>query len=386
MGYALFYENMLDCVLYARDVFLHDNGLILPDHASVYLAGCDLRLRDNESSHKLNKIAKNNKNKRSATPRNKSKSKNNNPDQKPSNYTTYLKEWTSPLYGRNYDLSAMNDIDNDSHLNATGTSEVMLIRYDELVTEPMEIMTMNFYTIPREKIDNRNNREDRIPIYRHFATDYQINIENFRKGRCEDTVVEAMAIWFDVSFYRVKLPEVFTEKFVYEALISPPMSAIRNESRIKFIDSRNLPGFGKLVEAQNSSSPSSNFNDQRQKTKLSTLLPDLPFTSKLSTAPVGWHSVAHPWNRSDKRISENQKFNKNIESMENDNHWCLTVFKLKSPFKISCYGTIFGEFCFSGVYENEREYEVELSTYYLDDFELEEMRHQRHVKSKTEKD
>ena len=119
MGYALFYENMLDCVLYARDVFLHDNGLILPDHASVYLAGCDLRLRDNENSHKLNKIAKNNKNKRSATPRN--KSKNNNPDQKPSNYTTYLKEWTSPLYGRNYDLSAMNDIDNDSHLNATGT-------------------------------------------------------------------------------------------------------------------------------------------------------------------------------------------------------------------------------------------------------------------------
>lgn len=379
MGYALFYENMLDCVLYARDFFLHDNGLILPDHASIYLAGCDLKLRDNESSHKLNKLAKNNK-KRSNMPRNKSKN-DNNLDQKQSNYTKYLKEWTSPVHDFNYDLSAMNDIDNNSYLNTTGTSEVMLVRYDELVTEPMEIMTMNFYTIPREEIDDRTS-DDKMPIYRHFATDYQINIENFRKGQREDVVVEAMAIWFDVSFYRVKLPEVFTEKFVYNTLISAPMSAIRNESQKKFIESRNLPGFGKLVENQNSSS-SSNFHDQRQKIKISTLLPDLPVTSKLSTAPVGWRSVAHPWNLSDKRISKNKKFNKVIESMENVNHWCLTVFKLKSPIKISCYGTIFGEFCFSGVYENEREYEVELSTYYLDDFELEEMRHHRRMKLKT---
>jgi len=41
MGYFLFYESMLDSVLYARDRWLADDGLIFPDHAKLYVAGLE---------------------------------------------------------------------------------------------------------------------------------------------------------------------------------------------------------------------------------------------------------------------------------------------------------------------------------------------------------
>jgi len=41
MGYLLLYESMLDTVLYARDKWLNQGGLILPDKASLYLAAIE---------------------------------------------------------------------------------------------------------------------------------------------------------------------------------------------------------------------------------------------------------------------------------------------------------------------------------------------------------
>lgn len=41
MGYFLLYESMLDTVLYARDKWLKKDGLILPDHATIYLAAVE---------------------------------------------------------------------------------------------------------------------------------------------------------------------------------------------------------------------------------------------------------------------------------------------------------------------------------------------------------
>jgi protein arginine N-methyltransferase 1 len=41
MGYFLIYESMLDSVLYARDRWLVDGGLIFPDHAKLYAAGIE---------------------------------------------------------------------------------------------------------------------------------------------------------------------------------------------------------------------------------------------------------------------------------------------------------------------------------------------------------
>lgn len=38
MGYFLLYESMLDTVLYARDKWLAEDGVILPDKASIYLS------------------------------------------------------------------------------------------------------------------------------------------------------------------------------------------------------------------------------------------------------------------------------------------------------------------------------------------------------------
>ncbi|GLC40712.1 hypothetical protein PLESTB_000030300 [Pleodorina starrii] len=39
MGYALLFETMLDTVLHARDVYLRPGGAVLPDRASIFIAG-----------------------------------------------------------------------------------------------------------------------------------------------------------------------------------------------------------------------------------------------------------------------------------------------------------------------------------------------------------
>lgn len=41
MGYFLLYESMLDTVLYARDKYLAEGGLILPDKCSMHIAGIE---------------------------------------------------------------------------------------------------------------------------------------------------------------------------------------------------------------------------------------------------------------------------------------------------------------------------------------------------------
>ncbi len=41
MGYFLFYESMLDTVLYARDKWLVPGGLILPDKATLSVVGIE---------------------------------------------------------------------------------------------------------------------------------------------------------------------------------------------------------------------------------------------------------------------------------------------------------------------------------------------------------
>ena len=41
MGYFLFYESMLDTVLYARDRWLKPGGVMLPDQASIWLTAIE---------------------------------------------------------------------------------------------------------------------------------------------------------------------------------------------------------------------------------------------------------------------------------------------------------------------------------------------------------
>lgn len=50
MGYFLFYESMLDTVLYARDKWLKKGGLMFPDRASLYLCGIE------DAQYKADKI------------------------------------------------------------------------------------------------------------------------------------------------------------------------------------------------------------------------------------------------------------------------------------------------------------------------------------------
>lgn len=41
MGYFLYYESMLDTVLYARDRYLAPGGLIFPDKATMMICGIE---------------------------------------------------------------------------------------------------------------------------------------------------------------------------------------------------------------------------------------------------------------------------------------------------------------------------------------------------------
>ena len=41
MGYFLFYESMLNSVVFARDKWLAPGGIILPDKATVYICGIE---------------------------------------------------------------------------------------------------------------------------------------------------------------------------------------------------------------------------------------------------------------------------------------------------------------------------------------------------------
>merc|ERR1719445_726457 len=43
MGYCLFYESMLDTVLFARDKWLAEGGLMFPDRANLYVCGIEDR-------------------------------------------------------------------------------------------------------------------------------------------------------------------------------------------------------------------------------------------------------------------------------------------------------------------------------------------------------
>lgn len=43
MGYCLFYESMLNTVIYARDKWLAPGGIIMPDQASLYICAIEDR-------------------------------------------------------------------------------------------------------------------------------------------------------------------------------------------------------------------------------------------------------------------------------------------------------------------------------------------------------
>lgn len=42
MGYCLFYESMLETVLYARDKWLAPDGMLFPDRATLFVAGIEV--------------------------------------------------------------------------------------------------------------------------------------------------------------------------------------------------------------------------------------------------------------------------------------------------------------------------------------------------------
>lgn len=51
MGYALFYESMLDTVLVARDRWLAEGGMIMPDVANLYVVGIEDAQYKDEKIH-----------------------------------------------------------------------------------------------------------------------------------------------------------------------------------------------------------------------------------------------------------------------------------------------------------------------------------------------
>ena len=43
MGYCLFYESMMETVLFARDKWLAPNGLMFPDRATLFITAIEVR-------------------------------------------------------------------------------------------------------------------------------------------------------------------------------------------------------------------------------------------------------------------------------------------------------------------------------------------------------
>lgn len=43
MGYCLFYESMLDTVLFARDKWLAPGGMLFPDKATLFVSAIEVR-------------------------------------------------------------------------------------------------------------------------------------------------------------------------------------------------------------------------------------------------------------------------------------------------------------------------------------------------------
>lgn len=43
MGYCLFYESMLNTVIYARDKWLAKEGVLFPDHAKLFICAIEDR-------------------------------------------------------------------------------------------------------------------------------------------------------------------------------------------------------------------------------------------------------------------------------------------------------------------------------------------------------
>ena len=51
MGYCLFYESMLDTVLFARDKWLKPGGLMFPDRATLYVTAIEDRQYKDDKIH-----------------------------------------------------------------------------------------------------------------------------------------------------------------------------------------------------------------------------------------------------------------------------------------------------------------------------------------------
>ena len=58
MGYCLFYESMLNTVLYARDKWLAQGGMIFPDRGTLYVCAIEDRQYKDEKINWWDQVRK----------------------------------------------------------------------------------------------------------------------------------------------------------------------------------------------------------------------------------------------------------------------------------------------------------------------------------------
>lgn len=102
MGYALFYESMLNSVLFARDKWLTPEGIMLPDRATVYLSAIE------DADYKRGKV-----------------------------------HWWENVYG--FDMSCMKKV-------VTSEPIVDIVDYNQQVTEEQPIFTIDAKTVKVEDL------------------------------------------------------------------------------------------------------------------------------------------------------------------------------------------------------------------------------------------
>ncbi|CAD7700068.1 unnamed protein product [Ostreobium quekettii] len=140
MGYGLLFESMLDTVLWARDRWLKPGGALLPDRASLFLAGTTKE-------------------------------------------GTGLDFWED-VYG--FDMSAVAD---DIRQKARGKVMQEQAKADSIMTESVKIMDFDLMTMSISDVE--------------FTTDFRLPCILTEASEMEDqglTECHALALWFDVDF------------------------------------------------------------------------------------------------------------------------------------------------------------------------------------------
>lgn len=157
MGYFLLYESMLDTVLYARDKYLKEGGLIFPDKATIFMAGIE------DGEYKEEKIGC---------------------EQLPPSPCMFINIYHFPVWDNVWGFDY-------TPLKETAMTEPLVDTVDikAVATDPAAVITLDLYKV--------------TPADLSFSLPYTINVRR-------NDFIHAIIAWFDIEFSACHKPIRFS--------------------------------------------------------------------------------------------------------------------------------------------------------------------------------